>query len=166
MHRKLHEGAVALAAALRDKGLTLACAESLSGGLAMSKLVEIPGISPLLTGGVVCYQDSVKRDLLKIDLNKLPGGSVVSEDCALRMLKGLLTLIPSDAALSLTGNAGPEAAGGQAVGRVYIGYRLGQRYRVQECDFQGDRQSIREMAVLEAYRGLIEMISKSPIGGF
>ena len=100
---------------LREQGLTLGLAESVTGGLVSGRLTSIPGASDVLRGSVVSYSSEVKFDLLDV-----PRGPVVSEDAAVAMAEGARRVLGADVALSLTGVAGPAEQDGQPVGTLCI----------------------------------------------
>ena len=109
-------------AALTSRGLTVATAESCTGGLIASRLTDISGSSAYLLGGVVAYSNAIKMKLLNVDEQTLIDHGAVSEPTARQMAIGARTLIGTDYALSVTGIAGP--GGGTAekpVGLTYIG---------------------------------------------
>ena len=91
---------------LRHHGLTLAIAESLTGGLVSGRLTAIPGASDVFRGAVVSYASEVKYDLLEVS-----SGPVVNEPAAIEMAEGVQRLLGADVGLSLTGVAGPDRAG-------------------------------------------------------
>ena len=104
---------------LRERGLTLALAESLTGGLVASRLTAIPGASDVFRGGVVSYASEVKFDLLEVS-----PGPVVNEPAAIEMAEGVQRLLGADIGLSLTGVAGPTEQDGVPVGTVCIAVAL------------------------------------------
>ena len=108
--------------ALQSRGLTVATAESCTGGLIASRLTDISGSSAYLLGGVVAYSNAIKMKLLNVAEKTLIDHGAVSEPTARQMAIGARTLIGTDYALSVTGIAGP--GGGTAekpVGLTYIG---------------------------------------------
>jgi nicotinamide-nucleotide amidase len=136
---------------LRARGLTLAVAESLTGGLVASRLTAVAGASDWFRGAVVSYAAEVKRSLLGVG-----PGPVVSESAAVEMAAGARAALGADVGLALTGVAGPAETEGQPVGTVWVGLageaagggsasllRLG-RYG------GGDRQQIRQIATISA----------------
>jgi nicotinamide-nucleotide amidase len=100
---------------LLERGLTLAVAESVTGGLIASRLVGVAGASTWFVGGVVSYASEVKFDLLNV-----PVGPVVSAEAAEAMATGVRTLLKSDIGLSVTGVAGPDEQDGQPAGTVFV----------------------------------------------
>ncbi|MEG9296727.1 competence/damage-inducible protein A [Mangrovibacillus sp. Mu-81] len=113
--------------ALKDKGLTLSCAESLTGGLFQSEAASIPGASAVLKGGVVCYQDEVKKRVLSVQESTLKMYSAVSEQCAIELAENVRVLFSSDIGISFTGVAGPDDHYGKKAGTVWVGLAVKNR---------------------------------------
>lgn len=107
---------VAVGRLLAARSLSLAVAESLTGGLVASRLTNVAGASAWFRGGVVSYAAEVKRSLLGVS-----AGPVVSEPAAVEMAAGVTRLLGADVGLSLTGVAGPDQQEGQPVGTVWLG---------------------------------------------
>lgn len=137
---------------LKEKGLTVTAAESLTAGLLQAELAQLPGASAVFPGGFVTYSLEQKSQMLGIPLEKLQSAGVVSAWTAEQMAEGARVRTGADLALSLTGVAGPDQLEGQEVGTVWLGlagpagtgsYRLYLGGR--------DRNTIRQMAVLEAF---------------
>lgn len=105
----------------RARGETVACAESLTGGLLSDSLVRIPGASSSFLGSAVTYSTAMKHALLGVDSGLLNTVGAVHEDVAAEMARGVLSVFSSDIALSTTGVAGPTPQDGQEVGTVFIG---------------------------------------------
>ncbi|KSU62583.1 damage-inducible protein CinA [[Bacillus] enclensis] len=112
---------------LKGKGLTLSCAESLTGGLFQSEITTLPGASAVLKGGVVCYQDEIKKKVLSVREDTLKQHSAVSEQCALELAENVRTLFASDIGISFTGVAGPDDLDGKKAGTVWIGLAVKDR---------------------------------------
>ena len=102
---------------LARQGLTLAVAESLTGGMLALRVTESPGSGDVFRGGVVAYLTGTKHELLGV-----PGGPVISADCAETMARGVAELQNADVGVATTGVAGPATQEGQEVGTVFIGY--------------------------------------------
>ncbi len=133
-----------IASLLTRHSLTIALAESLTGGLATSRLVDVPGASKWLKGGMTSYATSVKQELLS-----LTPGPVVSRDAAISMAIHVADLFGADIGLSFTGVAGPDTQDNQPVGRVYIGLSMpGIDPEAIELNLPGDRSLIRQLAVI------------------
>ena len=146
------EQAAALLAALQARGLTLATAESCTGGLIAAALTAIPGSSAVVTRGFVTYSNEAKRDMLGVSWGVLEGYGAVSESVARRMAEGALRQSGADLAVSCTGIAGPGGATpGKPVGLVFIGAaRKGGATQVLRRVFPGDRAAVRAATVEQA----------------
>jgi nicotinamide-nucleotide amidase len=134
-----------VAVLLLERSLTLAVAESVTGGLIASRLVGVAGASKWFRGGVVSYASEVKFDVLKV-----PVGPVVSGEAAEAMAAGVRTLLKSDVALSVTGVAGPEEQDGQPAGTVFVGLSIGDELRHVALHLPGDRPRIRAYSAISA----------------
>jgi nicotinamide-nucleotide amidase len=134
----------AVGALLEDRGLTLAIAESMTGGLVASRMVEVPGSSRWFKGGVVSYQSDVKFDLLEV-----PEGPVVSEEAAKAMAEGVRRLLGADVGLAITGVAGPAEQDGQPVGTVWLGVAIGDDVDAVHLRLPGDRKRIRQFGTIQ-----------------
>ncbi len=130
---------------LRDRGLSLGVAESLTGGLMGARFTSVPGASEVFRGGIVCYASDVKFSLLGV-----PEGPVVSADAAKAMAEGARRVLHADVALATTGVAGPAEQEGQPVGTVFLGLALDDASEAQQVQLPGDRQRIRQYAVISA----------------
>ena len=134
---------------LRVRGLTIATAESCTGGLVSAALTAVPGCSDVVLGGIVTYSNGMKASLLGVPEEVLRRVGAVSEDCAREMAAGLLRATGAGLGISVTGIAGP--GGGSAekpVGLVHIGIaRLGHGTLLRRNLFPGDRAAIRAATV-------------------
>ena len=131
---------------LREQGLTLGLAESVTGGLVSGRLTSIPGASDVLRGSVVSYASEVKFDLLGV-----PRGPVVSEAAAIAMAEGARRVLGADVALSLTGVAGPAEQDGQPVGTLCIAVAMNGRSTVSTTlRMPGQRDQMRQMSVISS----------------
>jgi nicotinamide-nucleotide amidase len=130
---------------LRERGLTLALAESVSGGLAAARLSAVPGTRDVFRGAVVAYASEVKFELLGV-----PRGPVVCEVAAQAMAEGVRRLLGTDVGLATTGVAGPQEQDGQPMGVVFLGLALGERVEAKEVRLPGDPDRIRQYAVISA----------------
>jgi len=136
----------AVARALAVDGLTVGLAESLTGGLAASRLVNVPGASAWFRGSVVSYASEVKYDVLGV-----PEGPVVSEDAARAMADGARRVLGADVGLSITGVAGPTEQDGQPPGTVFVGIaRPGRATEAVAFAVPGDRARVRQYATIAA----------------
>ena len=134
-----------IAEQLLAHGLTLAVAESLTGGLIASRLVNVAGASKWFRGGVVSYASQVKFDVLGV-----PEGPVVSADAAESMAVGVRKLLGADVGLSVTGVAGPEEQDGHVAGTVFVGLDLGDRVEHVALRLPGDRPRVRAYSAISA----------------
>ena len=131
---------------LRERGLTLGLAESVTGGLVSGRLTAIPGASDVLRGSVVSYSSEVKFDLLGV-----PRGPVVNEAAAVAMAEGARRVLGADVALSLTGVAGPAEQDGQPVGTLCIAVAMNGRSTVSTTlRMPGQRDQMRQMSVISS----------------
>ena len=128
---------------LRERGLTLAVAESVTGGLVTARLTAVPGTSDVLKGGVVSYFSEVKYDLLDV-----PEGPVVSLEAAKAMADGVRKLLEADVGLGVTGVAGPEEQEGQPGGTVFCGWAIGDDVDAVRVQLPGDRRRVRDFATI------------------
>jgi nicotinamide-nucleotide amidase len=134
----------AVARALVARGLTLAVAESLTGGVAASRLVNVPGASAWFRGGVVSYAPEVKFELLGV-----PAGPVVSAATAAAMATGVRDLLGADVGLGVTGVAGPDPLEGEPPGTVFLGAVVGDAEPVtSRIVLPGDRERVRQFACI------------------
>ena len=128
---------------LRERNLTLAIAESVTGGMVSSRLTAIPGSSDVLIGGIVSYASEVKYDLLNV-----PNGPVVTPDSARAMAEGVREALKADVGISTTGVAGPAEQEEQPVGAVHLGIAFGDHVEAQSTQLPGDRARVREYGVI------------------
>jgi nicotinamide-nucleotide amidase len=134
----------AIAKLLVARGLTLAVAESLTGGLIASRLVNGPGASDWFRGGVVSYASDVKWSVLGV-----PEGPVVTAETAAAMATGVRDLLEADVGLGATGVAGPESLEGHPPGTVYLGAVVGNGEPVTTLvTLPGDRERVRQFACI------------------
>lgn len=142
-------------AQLKEKGLTAAVAESLTGGLICQMLTDIPGASKVLLGGFVTYTEQTKMELLKVPEDLLKTHGAVSEACAAAMAKNALEITGSDLAVSATGLAGPDGGTAETpVGTVFIGLATREGVTVTKHSFLGNRSRIRTLSALHAINAL------------
>ena len=133
--------------ALRARGLTLALAESCTGGGVAMRVTSVPGASDVFLGGVVCYANAVKRDMLGVPQEILDRDGAVSAPCAVAMAEGVRKKLGADIAVSVTGIAGPGGGTPQKpVGLVFIGISTPSHTHADRHVFSGDRHAIRQQA--------------------
>ena len=145
--------AAALVALLKRKGPTVSTAESCTGGLVASSIVDVPGASAVFPGGAVTYAASVKTALLGVPADLIETRGVVSSDVAAAMAKGAQKRFGTDLAVSVTGVAGPDGGTPETpVGCVYIGVATSDKTVTFREDIPGDREQVRRGAAERAIR--------------
>ena len=136
---------------IRNAGMTLAVAESCTGGLLGKRVTDVPGSSDYFLGGVISYSNAVKTKVLGVPEETLAAHGAVSPEVAKAMASGVAAFLGSDCALSITGVAGP--GGGteeKPIGLVYVGSVLGEAVEVERLWLWGRRDQVRERAALSA----------------
>lgn len=146
--KKLQEAI--LRAYSRDR-MTVACAESCTGGLIAKLLTDLSGASEVFVGGFVTYCDEMKQTMLGVNKETLDAHHAVSAEVAIEMARGAAKKTGASVAVSTTGVAGPSLDdSGKPVGTVYIGLAHGEEATALECFFEGTREEIRKRAAREA----------------
>lgn len=149
-----------VAGALRGRGLTLAVAESCTGGLLGSRITARPGSSDYFLGGVISYGNQAKIDLLDVPPGMLARHGAVSEEVAGAMAAGARARLGADYALSVTGVAGPDGGTPEKpVGLVYLGCAGPGGTQVRRGSFPGDRESVRTFSATSALHLLRRALS-------
>ena len=151
---------------LAARGLTLAVAESLTGGLLTSELIRPAGASAVVLGGVVAYDTEIKRTVLGVDADLLEEHGPVHPEVARQMADRVRRTLavdgrPADLGLATTGVAGPEPQSGHGPGTVFVGIAVGDSVEAMELRLDGTRDQIRARTVGEAIRALAERVSSS-----
>jgi PncC family amidohydrolase len=152
--------------ALLKRGLTVATAESCTGGLVAARIVNVPGSSEYFLGGVVAYHNDVKEKVLGVKRKTLETYGAVSPQTAREMVEGVVKLIGSDCGVSTTGIAGPTGATKEKpVGLTYIGVKVKERVEVFKFIFTDDspdpvkqRNRRRKKAAKKALKLLLAMV--------
>lgn len=161
----LHDAALfagKLIAVCRERGLTLATAESCTGGLIGAVLTAIPGASAVVDGGIICYQNRIKSTLLGVSPETLETVGAVSEACAAQMAAGAMRALGSDLAMAVTGIAGP--GGGSAekpVGLVFTAVAFRGQTQVCRNIFSGDRDAVRAATVRKVLTMALRCLEES-----
>lgn len=156
--------AAGLVDALRAAGLTVGCAESLTGGLLAATIVSVPGASAVLRGGVVAYAADVKASVLGVDTGLLAAHGTVHPDVALQMATGARRVLGCDLALATTGVAGPGPSEGHPAGTVYVACVSGTEQAVRSLLLDGDRAEIRRRSVAAAVELAASVASSAQAG--
>lgn len=158
----MSEEAAAVIATATKLGVTVGCAESLTGGLVAAEMVSVPGASAVFRGSIVAYDSMLKNDLLGVDASLLASSGAVTAEVAGAMAEGALARLGVDVAVATTGVAGPDPdpVSGEAPGAVFIavaGGSLGTL--VREMSLEGDRDEIRRRATRAALQALLDGLS-------
>ncbi len=144
---------------LRKRKMTLATAESCTGGLVAKMITDISGCSDVFVGSVVSYANRIKEAELGVQSETLEEHGAVSRETALEMVNGIVSRFGVDCAVSLTGIAGPEGGTPEKpVGLVYCGVRCGEQTAVHEFHLTRSREQIRERAAAKALDMLRRML--------
>ena len=154
------EAEVGVGQLLLEKGYTIACAESCTGGLLTSCLTDVAGSSAYVKGSVVSYTNEVKHGVLGVSQKLLDTVGAVSSEVAAEMAEGVRRVIGSDIGVSVTGLAGP--GGGTAekpVGLVFIGISDSSGTNVIKCIFKGSRVEVKQQAAQRALQLIAEYIN-------
>ena len=133
-------------ALLKEQGLTVATAESCTGGMIAAAITDVAGASRVFGTGVVSYSCDCKRKLLGVSAATLEAEGAVCAATAGQMAAGVRRVGEADIGVSVTGEAGPIAAEHHPVGTVFIGLADGSGTIVEEHHFEGDRAAIRRQA--------------------
>ena len=141
------------------KGKTLVTAESCTGGMIGAALTAVPGSSAVYKGGVICYTNWVKENMLGVGREVLEQFGAVSRPVAGAMAAGARKQLQADVAVSVTGLAGPGGDDyGNPVGTVYIGFESDTKSQVKHFRFSGDRESVRRQAAEAALQMILENV--------
>ena len=158
--------AESLIADLARAGLTLAVAESLTGGAVAAELVSVPGASVVLRGAVVAYDTALKTSLLGVPAELLAQHGPVHAEVAALMAEGVrgTTAVgghPADIGVATTGVAGPDPQGDAPVGLVFVAVADAEGTEVRELRFAGDRAEIRARALDAALELMTDRLARS-----
>lgn len=162
-YSKMNEKAKELVEVLLEKGLTVATAESCTGGGVAHAITSVPGSSAVFMGGVVSYANEVKERVLGVCPETLAVVGAVSSETAAQMVEGVRDLMKVDLAVSLTGIAGPD--GGSVlkpVGTVWFGYGTREATKTEMKVFSGNREEVRAGAIDHAL-GLLIKLAKGEV---
>ncbi|MCM3214672.1 competence/damage-inducible protein A [Niallia taxi] len=146
---------------LGKHGLTISAAESLTGGLFQQEMTNIPGAGNVFSGGVVCYTNEVKQNVLSVKEETIANDGVVSEQCAIELAENVAKLIDTDIGISFTGVAGPDELEGHPVGTVYIGISIkGQPTTCEKLLLGGGRSANRSRSAKYGQFFLLKELQK------
>jgi nicotinamide-nucleotide amidase len=159
--------AVSVVAELARRGLTIAVAESLTGGLLVAELVSVPGASAVVNGGVVAYNTELKHTILGVSADLLASNGAVDPDVAAQMAQGVRVACavggtPASIGISTTGVAGPDPQDGKPVGTVFVGIAGEFGTSILPLHLEGDREAIRRAVVSESLTKLEAILATLP----
>lgn len=143
---------------LLDKSLVISTAESCTGGMIASRIVNVSGASQVFEEGYITYSNSAKNKLLGVRAETFEKYTAVSRECAAQMAVGCLERSDSDIAVSVTGYAGPFDSEKEPKGLVYIGCAYSDTVKVEEFKFNGNRMEIRESAATAALNLIYKIV--------
>lgn len=154
---------IALVGRLRARGLTIAVAESLTGGLVTAALVTVPGASEVLHGGVVAYATELKRDVVGVDAALLAEVGAVHPEVARQLAERIRATLAVDGraarvGIGTTGVAGPDPQDGVAPGAAYVAVAVDDRSEVRRIEVRGDRAAVRAAATAAALDLLDDLV--------
>ena len=163
MDQELVERARTLLDLCRTKGLTIAAAESCTGGLLAATLTEIAGSSDVFERGFVTYSNEAKQAMVGVTSATLASHGAVSRETAEAMASGALAHAPVHLAVSITGIAGPGGAvPGKPVGLVHLHAETPEAGHGIEFGFPSDRETVRSRATVAALHLLRRLLSQNP----
>lgn len=146
---------------LKEKKLHIATAESCTGGMIASMIVDVSGASNVFEEGYVTYSNPVKEKLLQVKAETIEKYTVVSEPVAKEMAEGVRNATGADITISVTGYAGPEdGPDGTKAGTVYIGTYYKNTAEARKYRFLGNRKEVRMQAARKAMEFATERITK------
>ncbi len=148
-------------AKLSQLKLTVATAESCTGGLLAGRIVNVAGASDVFETGFITYSNDAKKKYLKVSGKVLKKFGAVSAKCAKQMAEGAARAAGADVGIATTGIAGPGGGTDEKpVGLVYIACSVCGKTKVKECRFDGNRQEVRQQSVEKALKMLNKCLSK------
>ncbi|UCH88295.1 MAG: CinA family protein [Thermoplasmata archaeon] len=159
---ELNEKSTELGRILKQRGLSLATAESCTGGLLGHMITNVQGSSNYFLGGVVTYSNESKENVLGVTKETLGQYGSVSRECVLEMASGVRNLFQSELGLAISGIAGPEGGTEEKpVGTVFISLIDSKTSLTHQFLFDGDRIEIKKQTCLKAIKLIMEQYGKS-----
>ena len=146
-------------AALKERGLTVAACESLTGGLICATLVDVPGASAVVRGGFVTYQTDTKTLLADVPAALIAEKGVVSADVARAMAEGARRKLGTDIAVSATGMASPGGLDEPPAGTVFVGLSTATGVQALPLQLTGTRLEIRQQTVHAALQAILTEVT-------
>ena len=154
------ELAQAVIAALKERQMTVAACESLTGGLICATLVDVPGASAVVRGGFVTYQTDTKTLLAGVPAELIAGHGVVSAEVARAMAAGTRIRLGVDVAVSATGMASPGGPEDPPAGTVFVGLASANGVKAIPLQLEGDRQEVRRRTVEQALLAVLAQVGQ------
>jgi len=146
---------------LKAKKLTIATAESCTGGLISKMITDVPGSSEVFLGGVVSYSNEMKMKWLGVKPDTLENYGAVSQQTVSEMLDGIRLATGSDIAVAVSGIAGPTGGSPEKpVGTVFIGVIVGDQQKIERCHFQGTRPQVRHQSAIKANEMILKLLQQ------
>lgn len=150
--------AASVIAALKERGMTVATCESLTGGMICAALVDVPGASAVVRGGLITYQTDTKTLLVDVPASLIGQHGVVSAEVARAMAEGARQKLGVDIAVSATGMASPGGEEDPPAGTVFVGIAAEGFVRAIPLMLAGTRQEIRRQTVQAALEGILAAV--------
>jgi PncC family amidohydrolase len=146
--------------------ITLSFAESVTGGHLMAALVSIKGISKVFRGGIVCYQEEVKIETLKVSPDLLEKYTAESIQTSIALIQGLKNLIPAQLLIGITGLAsdGNSSSGMKPPGSIYLAIEFQEKVHTFKTVLNGNRNQILEKACIYAFEKIYQVLTNDETG--
>ena len=149
---------------LRNKGVTIGLAESCTGGMISDRLTDVAGSSTYFQGGIVCYSNRSKEDLLSVRRDTLARYGAVSSETAKEMARGIRSCMKTNLGVSVTGIAGPEGGSDEKpVGTVHIGLSSESDLFTLQYRFRGNRAQVKLNATMMALDWVRRYVDGHPV---
>lgn len=146
---------------LKERGLTLSCAESCTGGMLSSRITSVPGASEVFPGGITSYSEEVKAKILGVDMETIRSYGVVSSQTATEMAEKCREMFGTDFGVGITGYAGPSAGPGDTAGHVFVAVSFKNSTECRELHLAGGREKIRRIASSHALNMILAKIKEN-----
>ncbi len=144
---------------LISKNITISSIESFTGGLAASKIVEIPGSSKIFPGSLVSYSSLIKENVLGVDKNIIEKYTVISKECVIEMLKKGKEMFKSDIVIAFSGNAGPSSIEDTTLGLCFMGIFYKDELYIYKKEYKNmSRNEIRNKSVDFIFEEIIKLL--------
>ncbi len=142
---------------LNNLNFTIACCESITGGLFAQEITSIAGASKYFSGGFITYTNETKINIVKVKKVTIEKYGAISKECAIEMALNTQKILKTNIAISFTGNAGPSVIENKPIGLIYIGIVINNNVWCEVLNIAGNRREIRTIAVDQA----ISILKKS-----